>query len=940
MGEVVLAHDDRLDRLVAIKRLHDDHAATPERRERFRREAKIAARLNHPVIVQIHDVLQQGAYDYLIMEYVEGRTLRSRCDAGPMTVSEVLGIAHQVALGMAAAHDLGVIHRDLKAENILLTAAGRAKITDFGVAKLRGEDTITAKGAVVGTFRAMSPEQALGHAIDHRSDLFSFGILLYESLAGVSPFRADTPFLTVQRLVHDDPQPITELVPAILAGLASLVHQLLAKEPVLRPRDFHEVADALIELAGQACDAPCHAGSSPDGRLPSSGDDTESTGDRPAPVRPRTAGAPAAAGSSGTPAPSSEIVSGLDDTAVAPTRPLVRPVAVSPDRSAPLDTGDHAAGASAPARPGVARRRLSWYAAAVAVTVLGSLGIGYAVRGGGASGAPPRGGLLRVAVPAPRVSGPADRPDVAWLATSVRNAIMAGVRARVGLDLVPGDDIDDYVKGFMGRAGRQPVQQAIQSAVGADELIATHIECLPSSCQVTLERWASTPGSPPPESFQLPADSAGHPGDTVAVHLASLYPDHPVRDAAAAGSIDPRDHERYLGLVQDYWAGRNALSPDQLLVEIERIRARSPRSLDVLLFEADVLRHHYTQTENPDQASRAIELLAGADQMFPNTYGILSARFDILLDARRIDDARAVLDRLVLLDPDSSVTHLQRAKLHRTRGELARARVELDAAARRDSFSWRVLYYRAKVSRALGDRAATRAAIDQLLERSPGNYAGLSLLAREDLDAGRLACAEQGFARLVAREPLFDECLNLGYTRDQLRRYREAADSFHCALDIRPDDASARLGLAESLLLDGNTSEAGTRLRALRDLLARRRHDAPDGALEDKDRRVEAQTLAYLGRDDPAMAAAARTRATELLVPAARPSALYTAALVHALLRDRDLAVKYAKAYLDSGASAADLAYPWFDDLRQDPVLGPRLFVAPFAPTCEASSAP
>src|SRR5262245_15265309 len=195
MGEVVLAHDERLDRLVAIKRLRADHTATPDRRERFRREARIAARLNHPAIVQLHDVLHEGDHDCLIMEYIDGRTLRERWAAGPITVSEMLGIAHQIALGMAAAHELRVIHRDLKPENILITPAGRANIADFGIAKLDGDDTITTDGAVVGTFRAMSPEQAQGRAVDHRSDLFSFGILMYEALTGVSPFRADTPFL-------------------------------------------------------------------------------------------------------------------------------------------------------------------------------------------------------------------------------------------------------------------------------------------------------------------------------------------------------------------------------------------------------------------------------------------------------------------------------------------------------------------------------------------------------------------------------------------------------------------------------------------------------------------------------------------------------------------------------------------------------------------------
>jgi serine/threonine-protein kinase len=864
--------------------------------------------------VQIHDVLQQGAHDYLIMEYIEGRTLRARYDAGPMTVPEVLAIAHQIALGMAAAHDLGVIHRDLKAENILITPAGRAKITDFGVAKLHGEDTLTAKGAVLGTFRAMSPEQALGRAIDHRSDLFSFGILLYEALAGVSPFRADTPFLTVQRLVHDDPRPITELVPAIPDGLASLLHQLLAKEPLLRPRDFHEVAGALIELAGQVCDGPCHAGSAPGGGLPSSGEDTQLTGDSLAPVRPQPAGAPAAAGGSRAPdRPSSKSLSALADTVEAGTTARLR---------------------------GTSRRRLR-YAAAAGLAVMGALGIGYAVRS-----TAPRPRLIRVAVLAADIVGADDRPDIKLLASAVRDIVMADVRARVGLDLVPRGDIDSYVDGFKQNKRPQPTQREIQTAVGADEVIATHIVCQPSSCRFTLERDAKASDSPLSASFQLAADTASHPGETIRNCLSRLYPDHPPRNAAAPGALGPKDYDDYVRLVQDYWAG-SGTSTDKVLAEIEGIHERSPKSIDVLLFEAEVLRHRYAQNEDPDQARRAMDLLRDADEMLPGTYAILSARFDIMLAANRIDDARTVLDQLATLDPDSSATHLQRAKLHNKRGEYKLARSELDAAAQRDSFSWRVLYYRALVSRKLGDRVAARAAIDQLLERSPDNYAGLSLRAKEDFDAGWLACAEQGFAQLVAREPLFDECLNLGYTRNrlghtrnQLALYRAAAESFHRALAIRPGDASARLGLAESLLLDGNNNGAGTQLRALRDLLARRRHDAPDGTLKGNDLLVEAQALAYLGRGDPAMATAARARAAELLMPTARPIALYTAALVHAFLGDRDLAAKYVKAYLDSGNSPADLAYPWFDDLRRDPVLGPRLVVAPFAPTCEAGSAP
>lgn len=891
MGEVVLAHDDRLDRLVAIKRLHADHAATPERRERFRREARIVARLNHPAIVAVYDVFQQRDHDYLIMEYVEGRTLRARRDAGPMAISEVLGLGHQIALGMAAAHDLGVIHRDLKAENVLITRTGRAKITDFGIAKLHGDDAITSEGVVVGTFHAMSPEQALGRAVDHRSDLFSFGILLYEAFAGESPFHADTPFLTVQRLVMDEPRPIAELVPAIPPVLASLIHQLLAKEPVLRPRDFREVAGVLIELAGQVCDTPCH-GDGARGELARSPADSRPTED---PAR-------------------SDAPSVIDTSAD-------RPAAVAQAR---LRRSPH---------------RVPWRSAAAAVAVVAALAIGYGVGGGSAPGASPRPPRTRVAVLAPQVSDAGDRPELALLAVAVRNAIVASLRARSSIELVPWADIESYADGVATSAGRTRRPSAIRTAVAADEIVATQLVCVAASCKVTIERDAEPPAGAPPVSFQLAADSLGRPGDTVSVQLSRLYPEHPVRDATAAGSIDPRDHERYTRLVHDYWARRAGPPTGELVAELARIRERSPQSIDVVLFEAEVLRHRHYQTEDPEYARRAIALLRDADRQFPDTYDILSARFDILVAADRLDEADLVLERLATLDPDSGATHLARAKLHHKRGRLTSARDELDAAARRDPSSWRVLYHRALVSRALGDRAATRVALAHLLELSPNNYAGLSLLGHEEIEAGRLACAEQIYAELVAREPLYAESVNLGYTYNQLGRYRDAAVAFHHALALRPHDPATRLNLAESLLLSGDGDAAGVELRGLHQLLARKRDQAPDGALRGRDLLVETQTLAYLGRDDPAMAAAARARVAQLVTPTARPSALHSAALVHAVLGDRELAARYTAAYLDGGGSPENLRYPWFAELRRDPVLGPRLAVS-VATDCERPAPP
>ncbi len=250
MGEVFLAIDERLDRRVALKRIHAGPGATAERRDRFRREARLAARLNHPSIVQIYDVLSDGEDEILVLEYVEGTTLHRMLQGAPLSPTRAAAIGRDVAHGLAEAHRQGIVHRDLKSENVLVTPLGRGKISDFGVAKRQIEDDgLTASGIVMGTTRSMSPEQARGEPVDFRSDLFSLGILLYEALGGRSPFVGANPLSTVQRILNSEPEPLAHLEPEVPRDLADLVHRLLAKEPHLRPRSAAEVAGVLSAWA-------------------------------------------------------------------------------------------------------------------------------------------------------------------------------------------------------------------------------------------------------------------------------------------------------------------------------------------------------------------------------------------------------------------------------------------------------------------------------------------------------------------------------------------------------------------------------------------------------------------------------------------------------------------------------------------------------------------
>jgi serine/threonine protein kinase/tetratricopeptide (TPR) repeat protein len=250
MGEVFLAWDERLERPVAIKRIRHDAFVQGHQRERFRREARLAARLSHASIVQVHELVVEESGDAIVMEYVDGPTLAERLARGPLDVAEAIRLAKEIAEGLAAAHEAGLIHRDLKAENVVITPAGHAKILDFGLARpvCWDGEFLTQHGALVGTCYAMSPEQASGGDLDERSDLFSLGALLYEMLAGHSAFRAKDPRATLQRVLYEQPQPLTEVRPDLPLALVSLVERLLAKDCEDRPRNALSVVHKLEKI--------------------------------------------------------------------------------------------------------------------------------------------------------------------------------------------------------------------------------------------------------------------------------------------------------------------------------------------------------------------------------------------------------------------------------------------------------------------------------------------------------------------------------------------------------------------------------------------------------------------------------------------------------------------------------------------------------------------
>jgi serine/threonine protein kinase len=254
MGAVYLAVDTRLDRKLALKVMLPEFAADREAKERFLREARAAAKLHHDNVVTVYEADERGGVPYIAMLFLQGVPLDAYLKTkGAPALAHVIRIGRETALGLAAAHALGLVHRDIKPANLWLEAPnGRVKILDFGLAKPIGTDTeLTKSGAVVGTPAYMSPEQARGSKVDHRTDLFSLGAVLYRLCTGKTPFAGPNMMAVMMALGMEDPTPVRELNPNVPEPLAELIHQLLAKKPEQRPQTATEVAKRLQGILSQ-----------------------------------------------------------------------------------------------------------------------------------------------------------------------------------------------------------------------------------------------------------------------------------------------------------------------------------------------------------------------------------------------------------------------------------------------------------------------------------------------------------------------------------------------------------------------------------------------------------------------------------------------------------------------------------------------------------------
>lgn len=532
MGEVFLAYDHRLDREVAIKRMRHDLAPTPEHRERFRREARAAASLNHPNIVRIYDILEESSGDNIVMEYVAGRSLSRLLAAGEVDGPTALDLARQITGGLARAHAQGLIHRDLKTENVMVTPEGEAKILDFGLAKpivkANRDASLTGKGLVLGTARTMSPEQARGEEVDARSDLFSLGVLLYEMFTGKSPFQGESPMQVLLQVQLLRPPPPLTLRPQLPLELSSLIEKLLEKDPERRPQEVGQVARALADMAElpglERLAAPSH----PD--------------------------------PSGLPAPTHLST---------PWRPL-DPVNLSPLSEGPLSEGNEDAPSPGPAAArgfGAFRwRRWAW-----AVTLVGlasAANLVYFLL-------PPTRRPVTVAVLDPEVRGSDE--GIELVAFGVHDACVKGLTRLQGLEAIKPSDF--------GTSSASAVEVA--RAVAADEVLLATVVANGELSTVSLRRIRGSDGRVLASSapFEVRTRDYWQLANAVELQVRQAYPDNPPHPGFPEIDVRREDYQSYLELLWRTESGRRVE-----LEEIQKIIATSPRFVDGYLLAADQAR--------------------------------------------------------------------------------------------------------------------------------------------------------------------------------------------------------------------------------------------------------------------------------------------------------------------------------------------------------------
>jgi eukaryotic-like serine/threonine-protein kinase len=875
MGVVYAAWDERLERRVALKQIRPEIAGAALR-ERFRHEARAVAQLDHPAIVRIYDLLETPDGDWIVLQYVEGPTLAQRLRQGPLPPAQVAAVARDILGALDAAHARGLLHRDLKTENVVLTPSGHALVLDFGLAKLYAPEsgalpgeTVGGTVGIVGTWRAMSPEQANGLPLDPRSDLFSLGVLLYEAATGISPFQAATPVATMARVCAHLQAPPRELAPAVSEALSGLIDALLEKDADRRPRSAGEALARIDAGTGAAEIRPA---------APDAGETI-----------------------SGTPSSSFHSVPSPALSAARASGP-VRPASAAPYR-------------------GFRTRRLPLVAGLALVAALGIF-VAWSLRAP-QSAQPARPAQspqsprepLYVAVARPEIGLGAGREEVTLAAAALQAGALRALAALEGIAALS--------PGAPEPGEPAPTAQRLSRLLAAEEVLTASLDCQLHQCQAVLRRQRGRDGrilaSTVP--FEVPLDDLHLLDTAAATYLKPLYAGFPTRPEVSQLQVRSEDYQRFLR-AQRKWQEERPADLRPLLAELDQIRAGSPLFLEAYLLEARIEGTRFFQTRDAQGLDHALGLLAEARRLAPGDPLPLVTLFIVALNGGRLADAEEALRELEQRLPGDVRALQERAMLseqkgdHRQALELLRAAVERRPSA---AFSLDL----ANLELRQGEIPAARRTLEGLLRRLPGHAGGETLLAQLELEAGSPARAAELYAGLARRRPGITVFTNLGVSQLLLGHYAEAAASLERACSLAPKSYAAVLNLGDVEILLGRKAEAEALYRRSLELMAQ---DPAPGNWQLLAAKAQAQ--AHLGRKTEAAA----TIQQAVVAAPNNPDVAYDAALVYCLIGDTASALASADRALAHGFNRRWFSLAWFDPLRKEPAFQKLLEQPPGRP--------
>lgn len=785
MGTVYEAEDARLGRRVAVKLLPPEYSRDRRAKERFIREARAAAAVDHPNLCTVHDVGESEGRLYLVLSFYEGETLKERIRRGPLQIAEARDIAIQVARGLARAHEAGIVHRDVKPANVMLTRRGEAKILDFGIARLQGDEvSLTRTGASWGTPAYMSPEQARGDAVDDRTDVWSLGMMLYEMLTGRRPFGGESLEAVVSAILTREPEPLERVRPDVPPELARVVERALAKDPAER---YGSAAELLEDLE--------------EGR---------------APGRQRW------------------------------------------------------------------RRRALWAGLLAGALVL--LVIALLWRPWRFIARPP----LRVAVLQPKVTG--DGPEVPLIASDIVGASHAALLTLEGLQPLDPPERNE------GEGSE------VQRLLEADEVLLPLLTCRGDSCQVTLSR--RKPGGEilkPSQPFEVQGDfeNAFQLAEGVRVHVQHVYSGRRLRRDSPGAMVRPQDYSIYVELQRRVDRGESL--EEAALARLDSLLQTSPGLIGAYVLATGIAR----QLGDID---RALHYSARAEELAPDDPRPLIARIKAELSGGRLDTAPATLARLERLAPGDARVKLAQGDLLEARGELAKARIQLEAVAQRRP-TWRNVLKLAKLEFRLGASNRARERLERLLAVHPDNEYVWDQVAAVEAAYGDLNRAAALYENLVQIRPAPRLLRNLGRTYYLLNDYAAAAAVERRALALDPDDHWLRFNLARTLEAQGDRTGAKRLYLSLANELA-----AAPRQLRMRLGLLNAHCLARLGKQ-----AEATLLADEVLK--LRPEEvqnLHQAAQLYAVLRRPHQAYSYMELALEKGLNRQWFMIPEFRSLDEE----------------------